>query len=1520
MASTWSAGGSTPPKMTPARQTESTLTGDGALVAALQSGAARPVGLASADFDRDGVGDVAAFFVHGKQAVVVVHRGNPDAYDPYTLEAIKHRGGALAEATPPFLGEARVFGAPVAPDFFGTGDFDNDGRADVLVASKGASTFTVLPGDGAGGFGEPLRIDVGGKLQALAVGYVNREDGIADVVAAVETQDGPLLRVYESPEGALPATPETIALPASASALVVGDLQGDHSGDVVALTRRELLIVQGRDRHLGETVDRAASVGPATVERRKIDVDGRSLTLGRFANDAVMDIVVIDSAGAAYRTPGQRAAALDRLDEGGASRGAVTAHVSRARRDDLVVLGEAPSARLKTGSGFDFRLGLAAAPVAALAVPLNDDAGDDLVLLDEDGRGQLTTTQLAPTAVFFVTTTADGGFGSLRQAITDANLIGGTDQIHFSIPGPGPYLIATASPLPTITGTVTIDGRTQPGWSAKPIVFVDGTASGAGCGLCFAASGADGSGVLGLGVRGFPGDGIRFDDVWVSVVDECYLGTDFSGTVAVPNVNGVAVRRSRFDRIGNVVGNLISGNSNDGVYLEGGLSASFYSSVDVPKPIPDLSTTLSTLTATLGAVVEDVNVTLDLSHTFDSDLVLTLISPTGLSVQLASGVGGSGDNFSNTTFDDEAGTPIAAGTAPFTGSFIPASPLSAFDGGPVDGTWTLEVKDTVGGDVGTLNSWSLLFQNRTDGNSVQRNRIGTDASGSFAVPNYRGVHVFDEASDRIGGTGATDGNLISGNVQSGVWIEGARSRGHRVEGNRVGTNAAGSAALGNGSYGIVLVSGPNGNTVGGTAAGAGNLVAAHPQFGIASQTVRENRYQGNLVGTNVTGSAAIPNATAFAGFDIRQELIGGSAPGARNVFSGSSATGVYLAAFGGGGGNSVVGNYIGTNVSGSAALGNFRGVELFEDGDQLNDNVISGNTDSGVYIPSVGHILSGNRIGVDTAAASRISNKNGVYILGGRSNAIGAPFSPPNTIAGNLEDGVHIEGSPVFSSVTYNSLDVPKAILDVATITSTLFVPDDGAILDLDVRIDLTHTFDSDLAIALIDPFGRRIPLAQNRGGGGDNYSGTTFDDEAGTSIASGAAPFSGSFRPEQPLAYLDGRTLFGTWTLQIADQVGGDVGTLNAWQMTVSFAGPLNNQVSSNFIGTNSLGSAGLENVRQGVHVLNAARNTVGGFLGGNTISGNAWGVLAEGSSSSENAIQFNVIGATSTKNFLGGVMVDGGLGNDISRNTVQGNFGPGVFAAAGYNNSIQFNSMQDNTGLGIDLTPFSVNANDLTDSDAGANDLQNYPVITSLIPLGPNNQLGGTLNTEPNREYQLDFYSDTIADPSGHGEGAGWLGNMIVNSGPTGIVPFAFVAAAGVGFYSVTATGPGGSTSEFSGAFALPQEVPDTMQAAKVGPDLKLTYTPACGASDHAVFWGLSPIVGGLSWTNAQCAFGVSGVLTFNPGVPAAGKFFYFVVVGQTFSLEGSYGQNKAGTERPEAIGLFVCEQPQSLGGPCP
>lgn len=129
-----------------------------------------------------------------------------------------------------------------------------------------------------------------------------------------------------------------------------------------------------------------------------------------------------------------------------------------------------------------------------------------------------------------------------------------------------------------------------------------------------------------------------------------------------------------------------------------------------PIPLPDLMTTTATLDFTgLTGVVTDVNVSLDITHTFDGDLQAFLTSPNGTKITLFASVGGAGMDFTGTTLDDEAAVLISNGTAPFTGSFQPAGLLSNFDGGVPNGTWTLTITDVGPQDVGTLNSWSVTL-------------------------------------------------------------------------------------------------------------------------------------------------------------------------------------------------------------------------------------------------------------------------------------------------------------------------------------------------------------------------------------------------------------------------------------------------------------------------------------------------------------------------------------------------------------------------------------------------------------------------------------------------------------------------------------------------------------------------------------------------------------------------------------------------------------------------------------------
>lgn len=152
--------------------------------------------------------------------------------------------------------------------------------------------------------------------------------------------------------------------------------------------------------------------------------------------------------------------------------------------------------------------------------------------------------------------------------------------------------------------------------------------------------------------------------------------------------------------------------------------------------------------------------------------------------------------------------------------------------------------------------------------------------------------------------------------------------------------------------------------------------------------------------------------------------------------------------------------------------------------------------------------------------------------------------------AGPAEWGSAAPGPrPAGATTAYPSTDVPKRIPPsgtAGTTTSTVTVsgiPASEVITDVDVTLDLTHTFDSDLRITLIAPDATSVLLVSERGDSGDNFSNTTFDDQAAMAISSGSPPFSGSYRPEQPLSTLNGGSPNGKWQLQIVDLFTDDSG-----------------------------------------------------------------------------------------------------------------------------------------------------------------------------------------------------------------------------------------------------------------------------------------------------------------------------------------------------------------------------------------
>ncbi len=149
--------------------------------------------------------------------------------------------------------------------------------------------------------------------------------------------------------------------------------------------------------------------------------------------------------------------------------------------------------------------------------------------------------------------------------------------------------------------------------------------------------------------------------------------------------------------------------------------------------IKDRAITTSTITINQNINIKDLNVQISLNHTALSDLVITLRSPTGQVITLFNKRGGWADNLVNTVFDDQATTAIAAGTAPFTGSFRPESLLSVLNDKNAKGTWTLSISDTAGGDAGKLISWKLTMVSNTKLGSITN--LASTSGGSITVTN-----------------------------------------------------------------------------------------------------------------------------------------------------------------------------------------------------------------------------------------------------------------------------------------------------------------------------------------------------------------------------------------------------------------------------------------------------------------------------------------------------------------------------------------------------------------------------------------------------------------------------------------------------------------------------------------------------------------------------------------------------------------------------------------------------------------
>jgi hypothetical protein len=320
----------------------------------------------------------------------------------------------------------------------------------------------------------------------------------------------------------------------------------------------------------------------------------------------------------------------------------------------------------------------------------------------------------------------------------------------------------------------------------------------------------------------------------------------------------------------------------------------------------------------------------------------------------------------------------------------------------------------------------LLSGPSATGNTIAGNFLGTDPTGTTVPGGTRGgVGVYGGASNNtIGGTSPDARNIISGHQFNGVILADPSTDGNIVAGNYIGTDASGTVGLGNLGQGVLIDNGASNNMIGGGTPGAANVISGNQLSGIEIQDAGTsgNLVVGNFIGTDATGTAALGNGGD--GVDLQggasTNTIGSDLKDAPpNVISGNLGQGIEIAGAGTDG-NQVEHDYIGTDVTGTARLGNSdNGVRIDQGASQnaIHGNLVSGNGEGGVKIADNGtsdNVVQQNLIGTDATGTAALGNHEvGVHVMDFASgNLIGGISIPADLlahhfdkVAGNLISG-----------------------------------------------------------------------------------------------------------------------------------------------------------------------------------------------------------------------------------------------------------------------------------------------------------------------------------------------------------------------------------------------------------------------------------------------------------------------------------------------------------------------------------
>ncbi len=353
----------------------------------------------------------------------------------------------------------------------------------------------------------------------------------------------------------------------------------------------------------------------------------------------------------------------------------------------------------------------------------------------------------------------------------------------------------------------------------------------------------------------------------------------------------------------------------------------------------------------------------------------------------------------------------------------------------------------------------IALSGQAHDNQIAGNYIGTDGTGTKQIGNggNDGVLISDGAQNNIVGIqkdlpDAADRNVISGNLNNGIHLIGAKTTLNVVSGNFIGTDVSGTRGIPNKGTGVLLENNVTGNFIGDARqpGDKGNLISGNASNGVGVVNgAAQNVVSGNYIGTDVSGTRAIPNLAAGIRISdgAQNNVIGitDSGAGGRNLISGNN-DGIILSGTGTNA-NVVAGNYIGITSAGNAALGNSGAGVRIEKGAQQNTvgirggkqssalerNIISGNHTGGVTLinsDTNANIIAGNYIGTDAAGLAAVGNTGSGILLddNAASNRIGTAGKgivdalERNIISANSADGVTIQGGANNNQVAGNHI------------------------------------------------------------------------------------------------------------------------------------------------------------------------------------------------------------------------------------------------------------------------------------------------------------------------------------------------------------------------------------------------------------------------------------------------------------------------------------------------------------------